>query len=114
MSLCADVGHQIPSTNHRHESEYAGFSPHRLNNQLPDNDTLVPMFWFRQEVRISEDYARLARFALNLRDGMPYGFYALTVRPSHHVLVCSRVSLFSKHFRSNYQNYLSLKALKIL
>ncbi|CAH2077141.1 unnamed protein product, partial [Iphiclides podalirius] len=49
-----------------------------LNNQLPDGDTLVPMFWFRQEVRISEEYARLARFALNLRDGMPYGFYALT------------------------------------
>ncbi|CAK1600590.1 unnamed protein product [Parnassius mnemosyne] len=49
-----------------------------LNNQLPDADILVPMFWFRQEVRINEEYARLARFALNLRDGMPYGFYALT------------------------------------
>ncbi|XP_068632720.1 protein croquemort-like [Battus philenor] len=49
-----------------------------LNNQLPDKDTLVPMFWFRQEVRITEDYAKLARFALNLRDGMPYGFYVLT------------------------------------
>ncbi|KPJ06853.1 Protein croquemort [Papilio machaon] len=49
-----------------------------LNNQLPDGDTLVPMFWFRQEVRINDEYARLARFALNLRDGMPYGFYALT------------------------------------
>ncbi|XP_050347319.1 protein croquemort-like [Nymphalis io] len=53
-----------------------GFS---LNNQLPDADTLVPMFWFRQEVLVTDDYARLARFALNLRSGLPYGFYALTV-----------------------------------
>ncbi|XP_045447267.1 protein croquemort-like [Melitaea cinxia] len=52
-----------------------GFS---LNNQLPDPDTLVPMFWFRQEVRITEDYASLARLALSLRSGIPYGLYALT------------------------------------
>ncbi|CAH2108672.1 unnamed protein product [Euphydryas editha] len=50
-----------------------------LNNQLPDADTLVPMFWFRQEVRVTQDYAALARFALALRSGLPYGFYALTV-----------------------------------
>ncbi|XP_052739290.1 protein croquemort [Bicyclus anynana] len=50
-----------------------------LNNQLPDPDVLVPMFWFRQEVIMDDHFARLARFALNLRSGMPYGFYALTV-----------------------------------
>ncbi|XP_038214781.1 protein croquemort-like [Zerene cesonia] len=49
-----------------------------INNQLPDPDTLVPMFWFKQEVNISDDYARLAKFALNLRYWMPFGFYALT------------------------------------
>ncbi|XP_050668713.1 protein croquemort-like [Leptidea sinapis] len=49
-----------------------------LNNRLPDGDTLVPMFWFRQEVRVTDRYARLARFALGLRSGMPYGFYVLT------------------------------------
>ncbi|XP_073949908.1 protein croquemort-like [Choristoneura fumiferana] len=49
-----------------------------INNQLPDEDVLVPMFWFRQEVRVTPEYARMARFALNLRYGMPYGLYALT------------------------------------
>ncbi|XP_045485858.1 protein croquemort [Pieris rapae] len=49
-----------------------------INNQLPDADTLMPMFWFRQEVRMNEEYAKLARFALNLRYYMPVGFYALT------------------------------------
>ncbi|XP_049868366.1 protein croquemort-like isoform X1 [Pectinophora gossypiella] len=49
-----------------------------VNNQLPDADTLVPMFWFRQEVLVTPEYARLARFALNLRYGVPYGLYALT------------------------------------
>ncbi|XP_072939023.1 protein croquemort-like [Epargyreus clarus] len=49
-----------------------------LNNHLPDADTLVPMFWFRQELLIDEEYARLARFALNLRFKVPYAFYALT------------------------------------
>ncbi|XP_045768243.1 protein croquemort-like [Maniola jurtina] len=49
-----------------------------LNNQLPDPDTLVPMFWFRQEVMMDDHFSRLARFALNLKSGMPYGFYALT------------------------------------
>ncbi|CAK1540788.1 unnamed protein product [Leptosia nina] len=50
-----------------------------INNKLPDPDTLVPMFWFRQEVNMSEDYARLARFALNLRQYLPVAFYAVTV-----------------------------------
>ncbi|CAH0714638.1 unnamed protein product, partial [Brenthis ino] len=50
-----------------------------LNNQLPDPDTLVPMFWFRQEVVINDEYARLARTALNWRSGVPYGLYAFTV-----------------------------------
>ncbi|XP_063536598.1 protein croquemort-like [Cydia strobilella] len=49
-----------------------------LNNQLPDPDTLVPMFWFRQEVHITPAYARMARMALNLRYGVPYALYTLT------------------------------------
>nr|QOE77894.1 cameo1 [Antheraea pernyi] len=50
-----------------------------LNNQLPDPDTLVPMFWFRQEVEITPEYARMARFALRLRYWTPYALYVLTV-----------------------------------
>ncbi|XP_059055448.1 protein croquemort-like [Achroia grisella] len=53
---------------------YEGMS---LNNQLPD-DTLVPMFWFRQEVQTTEEYAHQARLALRLRYWVPYAFYALT------------------------------------
>ncbi|XP_039751096.1 protein croquemort-like [Pararge aegeria] len=50
-----------------------------INNQFADPDVLVPMFWFRQEVIMDDHFSRLARFALNLRSGMPYGFYAFTV-----------------------------------
>ncbi|GBO98650.1 Protein croquemort [Eumeta japonica] len=46
-------------------------------NKLPP-DTLVPMFWFRQEVRVTPEYATMARRALNIRYGMMYGLYALT------------------------------------
>lgn len=53
---------------------YAGMS---LNNQLPD-DTLVPMFWFRQEVVVTPEYAQQARTALRLRYWVPYAFYVLT------------------------------------
>ncbi|CAB3238793.1 unnamed protein product [Arctia plantaginis] len=49
-----------------------------INNQLPDNDTLVPMFWFRQEMETTEEYAGVARFALRMRYWIPYAFYALT------------------------------------
>ncbi|KAJ2950288.1 hypothetical protein O0L34_g11653 [Tuta absoluta] len=49
-----------------------------INNILPDNDTMVPAFWFRQSLSITENYARLARTALNLNKGLPYGFYAMT------------------------------------
>ncbi|XP_041984399.1 protein croquemort-like [Aricia agestis] len=49
-----------------------------LNNQLPEDDVLVPMMWFRQELSTTEEYANLARVALNVRYGVPYGLYALT------------------------------------
>lgn len=49
-----------------------------INNQLPDADTLVPMFWFRQELQTTPEYAAMARAALRLRYWMPYGLYALT------------------------------------
>lgn len=42
------------------------------------NDTMVPMFWFRQELEITPEYARMARFALNLREGMMIAFYVIT------------------------------------
>ncbi|KAM3963725.1 scavenger receptor class B member 3 [Aphomia sociella] len=54
---------------------YSGFS---MNNQLPDSDVLLPMFWFRQEVRITPPYVRMALTALRLRFWVPYGLYALT------------------------------------
>ncbi|RVE50581.1 hypothetical protein evm_004808 [Chilo suppressalis] len=49
-----------------------------INNALPDGDTLVPMFWFRQELVMDEMYASSARFALRLKNWMPVGFYVLT------------------------------------
>ncbi|CAH0581631.1 unnamed protein product [Chrysodeixis includens] len=54
--------------------------PHfSINNVLWDPDVLVPMFWFRQEVGVTPDYAAMARQALRLRYWVPYGLYALTV-----------------------------------
>ncbi|KAG6451940.1 protein croquemort [Manduca sexta] len=50
-----------------------------LNNQLPDPDTLVPMFWFRQEMQTTPEYAAMARYALRLRYWVPYALYALSV-----------------------------------
>lgn len=50
-----------------------------INNALPDPDTLVPMFWFRQEVKITPEYADMAAFALRLRYYIPFGLYGLTV-----------------------------------
>ncbi|KAJ8730511.1 hypothetical protein PYW08_001924 [Mythimna loreyi] len=50
-----------------------------INNALPDPDTMVPMFWFRQETQLTPEYAALARSALRLRFWVPYGLYALTV-----------------------------------
>lgn len=49
-----------------------------INNALPDGDTLVPMFWFRQEMDITSEYARLARRALRARYWIPYVFYLFT------------------------------------
>nr|XP_032515397.1 protein croquemort-like [Danaus plexippus plexippus] len=49
-----------------------------INNQLPDRDTLVPMFWFRQELFMTEQYASLARLALGVRSGVPIGLYTIT------------------------------------
>lgn len=49
-----------------------------INNQLADPDVLVPMFWFRQEVRMTPEYAAMARQALRFRYWTPYAFYALT------------------------------------
>ncbi|CAG9579047.1 unnamed protein product [Danaus chrysippus] len=50
-----------------------------INNQLPDRDTLVPMFWFRQELFMTEEYASLARLALGVNFGVPIGLYTITV-----------------------------------
>ncbi|XP_053613206.1 protein croquemort-like [Plodia interpunctella] len=50
-----------------------------INNQLPDSDTLVPMFWFRQEVSITPEYAALARQALRLRYWTVWGLAGFTV-----------------------------------
>ncbi|XP_028030777.1 protein croquemort-like [Bombyx mandarina] len=50
-----------------------------INNVLPDPDTMVPMFWFRQELQVTPDYAHMARVALALRYYTPYALYALTV-----------------------------------
>ncbi|XP_013187178.1 protein croquemort [Amyelois transitella] len=50
-----------------------------INNGLPDRDTMVPMFWFRQEVTITPEYVALAKQALRLRYWVPYGLIALTV-----------------------------------
>ncbi|XP_075974432.1 protein croquemort-like [Anticarsia gemmatalis] len=49
-----------------------------INNQLPDGDTMVPMFWFRQEMETTPEYARMAQFAIRMRYWVPYGLYALT------------------------------------
>ncbi|XP_022119283.2 protein croquemort [Pieris rapae] len=48
-----------------------------LNNQLPDPDVLVPMFWFREEIVVNEKYANFARTALSIKFVTPYGFYTL-------------------------------------
>ncbi|PZC71095.1 protein croquemort [Helicoverpa armigera] len=50
-----------------------------INNMLPDRDTMVPMFRFRQETATTPEYAALARQALRLRYWIPYAMYALTV-----------------------------------
>ncbi|KAL0831626.1 hypothetical protein ABMA28_002400 [Loxostege sticticalis] len=50
-----------------------------IANRLPDEDTLVPMFWFRQELQTTPEYAAQARLALRLRYWVPYGLIALTV-----------------------------------
>ncbi|KAF9797566.1 hypothetical protein SFRURICE_007343 [Spodoptera frugiperda] len=49
-----------------------------INNVLPDPDTMVPMFRFRQETATTPEYAALARSALRLRNWVPYGLYVLT------------------------------------
>ncbi|VVD03335.1 unnamed protein product [Leptidea sinapis] len=50
-----------------------------LNNQLPDPDTLVPMFWFREEVLVNEEYVNFAKSALSAKFDIPYAFYASIV-----------------------------------
>ncbi|XP_038214929.1 protein croquemort-like isoform X1 [Zerene cesonia] len=50
-----------------------------LNNQLPDPDVLVPMFWFREEILVSEEYANFAKTALSVKFDSPYAFYTLIV-----------------------------------
>nr|XP_026489504.1 protein croquemort-like isoform X1 [Vanessa tameamea] len=46
-----------------------------LNNQLPDADMLVPMFWFREDITVDEHYANFAAMALGVRYWFPYGCY---------------------------------------
>ncbi|XP_041984342.1 protein croquemort-like [Aricia agestis] len=60
-----------------------------LVNQLPDPDTLVPMFWFREEIAVTPEYAEFAQSALDVRFGMVYGFYVLIVTGV--ALICSGV-----------------------
>ena len=50
-----------------------------INNQLPDPDILVPMFWFRENIEVNEEYANFAKTALAVRFGFPYGFYVFIV-----------------------------------
>ncbi|CAH0714639.1 unnamed protein product, partial [Brenthis ino] len=50
-----------------------------INNQLPDPDVLVPMFWFREEIEVNDEYANFAKSALAVRYGFPYGFYLFIV-----------------------------------
>lgn len=50
-----------------------------INNQLPDPDVLVPMFWFREGIYVDENYANFAKVALKVKYGMPYGFWAVMV-----------------------------------
>ncbi|CAG9579049.1 unnamed protein product [Danaus chrysippus] len=54
-----------------------GLQPTPINNQLPDPDTLVPMFWFREEIEVNDEYANFARSALSVRYGVPYGLYVM-------------------------------------
>ncbi|CAK1540787.1 unnamed protein product [Leptosia nina] len=49
-----------------------------LNNQLPDPDVLVPMFWFREEIVVNEKYANFAKTALRIKFDTPFAFYTLT------------------------------------
>lgn len=50
-----------------------------INNELPEDDTMVPMFWFRQEMETTPEYASMAQFALRVRYWVPYALYVLTV-----------------------------------
>ncbi|OWR45788.1 scavenger receptor class B member 3 [Danaus plexippus plexippus] len=67
-----------------------------INNQLPDRDTLVPMFWFRQELFMTEQYASLARLALGVRSGVPIGLYTITVAVGILLLVIGIFILLKK------------------
>ncbi|XP_026314759.1 protein croquemort-like [Hyposmocoma kahamanoa] len=49
-----------------------------LNNQLPDPDMLVPMFWFRQELALTEEFAQSARLALRVNRIVPIVLYVVT------------------------------------
>ncbi|XP_028159774.1 protein croquemort-like [Ostrinia furnacalis] len=71
-----------------------------LNNVLPDPDTLVPMFWFRQELQTTPEYAAQARLALRLRYWVPYGLIALTVIGVI-LLVPGIIILFKRILRSS-------------
>ncbi|XP_023934291.1 protein croquemort isoform X2 [Bicyclus anynana] len=46
-----------------------------LNNQLPDPDVLLPMFWFREDIEVSGEYVTFAKAALGVRFGLPYALY---------------------------------------
>ncbi|CAH2266440.1 jg24406 [Pararge aegeria aegeria] len=50
-----------------------------LNNQLPDPDTLLPMFWFREDIEVDGEYVDFAKAALGVRFGLPYGLYAFII-----------------------------------
>ncbi|XP_034826682.1 protein croquemort-like isoform X1 [Maniola hyperantus] len=50
-----------------------------LNNQLPDPDTLLPMFWFREDIEVEGEYVDFAKAALGVRYGLPYGLYAFVI-----------------------------------
>ncbi|CAH2108670.1 unnamed protein product [Euphydryas editha] len=50
-----------------------------INNQLPDPDMLIPMFWFREDIQVNEEYANFAKAALGVYFGLPYGFYLFII-----------------------------------
>ncbi|KOB79185.1 Cameo1 [Operophtera brumata] len=51
------------------------------------------MFWFRQQVRITPEYAAMARQALRLRYWTVYAFYGATVRITPEYAAMARQAL---------------------